>query len=433
MSNDKSYYEILGVSKNASDVEIKKGYRKKVLQYHPDKLPVEKRQWGEEKTKEVNEANDTLKDPEKRKIYDQFGKEGVNGRGSGFSGFPGGFPSGFSGMGSMGGMGGMGGMDNFMSGMFSGRKKKEVPPLQVRLDLTLEEIFSGKDVEMIIKRYNLCLSCDATGFEDKKHHKCTTCNGIGIVTQTMQLGPMIQQSQHPCTSCQGSGKDNTSQNIKCNICSGQKAVKQDYKIKFYVEPGITEENIVEIRGEGHEVPSDEKISSMPGNRGNIQIIIREKKHEVFRRGVVVGGKMNPSNLAIEISLSLDEALCGFKKEFTHLDNKKMYIVEQDIIKPDDTKFIPGKGLPVKGNPTKFGDLFIKYDVAFPQKLNEKQISLLYYGLTGKSIDTLDLDVPNSDDIAQSYDIANYNSSNSYYDQDNQENDYGDEGVACHTQ
>lgn len=424
MEKDTSYYDILGVSPNASDNEIKKAYKTMVIKYHPDKLPEEKKEWGEKMVKDLNEAYGVLKDPKKKQMYDQFGKAGLEGGPGGPGGFPGGhggFP--FD-------------MADILGGMFPGgrRKKKSVPPLQVRLKLTLEEVYSGKDVEMEIKRYNLCKTCDATGFADKQDHKCGSCNGNGVVMKTMQIGPgMIQQAQQRCTDCRGTGSDSNNESYpKCADCKGQKVSEDKHTLKFKVDPGIRDDEVIEIKNEGHEIPQSERVSSQ--TRGDIQIVISEKQHKTFKRGVVLGGRMDPANLAIEMTLTLDEALCGFKREFTYLDGKKMYIVEDQVIKPGDAKFIPGKGLPVRGKPYKFGDLFIKYDVTFPTNLTSKQKGMIYYGLTDKSMEKLDLDVPDEevDNLVQTYDVDDYNNSKSNYDEDS-DDEMGGEGVQCHTQ
>jgi DnaJ family protein A protein 2 len=426
---DKSYYDILGVSKNASESEITQAYKKMARKYHPDKLPEEKKEWGEMMIKELNEARDILNDPEKREIYDKFGKKGLEG---GAGGFP------FSGGGGFPFPGGSGFPFSDIGDLFGGmrKKKRDVPPLQVRVELSLEEIYAGKDIEMEIKRYNLCGTCNATGFADKKDHQCTTCNGKGVVMKTMQIGPgMIQQAQHKCNDCRGTGSDSNNESYpKCSDCSGQKVIKDTHTIKFSIEPGVREDEIIEIRNEGHEIPKSERTNSQ--SRGNIQVVISEKQHSIFKRGVVLGGRMDPANLAVEMALSLEEALCGFKREFTYLNGKKMYIIEDHVIKPGDAKFVPGKGLPVRGKPYKFGDLFIKYDITFPTTLTSKQKGMVYYGLTDKSIDKLDLDVPDdeSDNLIQAYDVDDYNSSKSNYDEDSDdEMDGMGEGVQCHTQ
>src|SRR5438046_759399 len=146
-----SYYEILGVGKTASDEELKKKKRELAIKYHPDRLPEDKKDWGTEMFKKVQEAYDVLSDPKKRKIYDKFGKEGLQNGGMD--------PT----------MGGFNPEDLF-PGIFKSKKNNKIAPIKIRLDVSLENLYLGKEFDYEIERFTLCKNCDNTGFSDKQKH-----------------------------------------------------------------------------------------------------------------------------------------------------------------------------------------------------------------------------------------------------------------------
>ncbi len=367
---EKSFYEILNVDKNASTKQIKDSWRKLVLVHHPDKLPEDKKAWGEEMIKEINEAYEVLSDPEKKKIYDQFGKEGLNNKG----GMPGGmdindlFP----------GMFGMG------PGMGRQQQKVKVPPVQVFEDCTLEELYKGKHVTTEVERYTSCVSCDNTGFSDKQPHTCTTCKGRGSVVQVIQIGPgMIQQAQRPCNSCHGSGNDGTGKHKKCDKCNGNKMCTEKHTVSFDIPPGLSDKDVIVIENEGNDFPAEHKTKGR--ERGKIHVIINEKEHELFKHGFVMRNQRNPANLAIFMKLTLAEALCGFKKEFQFLDGRMMYLEENDVIKDGEIRIVVGEGMPHKNSSYKKGNLVIKYEVEFPSNLTYETKEQLHQLLTGTAL------------------------------------------------
>lgn len=204
----RDYYEVLDVAKNATDEEIKKAYRKKAIQYHPDKNPGDKE--AEEKFKEAAEAYEVLSNPDKRSRYDQFGHEGLNGAAGG-----GGFSAGgmsmediFSHFGDIFG-GGFGGFSGFGGGS-SGRTRRHVnrgSDLRVKVKLTLKEISTGVEKKIKVKKYVGCKACHGTGAENgTAYTTCSTCNGSGVVTQVQQTFLGAMQSTTTCPTCGGEGR-----------------------------------------------------------------------------------------------------------------------------------------------------------------------------------------------------------------------------------
>lgn len=407
--SNKSYYEILGVDKDASDAKIKKSFRKIIKECHPDRLPDDKKEWGEKMTKEVNEAWKILQDPQKREIYDQFGKDGA----------PNGMHDGMHNMHNMHDI-----VNEMMrrahGGQRGGDQHQNVPPVKIVQNVSLEEIYNGKKVNTNIERYTLCDSCDATGFTDKQKHDCKKCGGSGFIMQTQQIAPgFIQQFQKHCNTCSGSGHD-VSPSLKCESCNGDQVVKDNVEVEFDIPKGVKDRDVILLRNMGNEVP----IEDRQGNgvtRGPVQIYVNELDHETFKRGIVINGKMNPANICIIVDITLADALTGFKKTIEHLDGRRLYFDETDIIKDGDIRVILNEGLPIKGKEYAKGDLFIKYNVRFPDKLNGDQRMGIYKILTGN--DHVDIDIPEDYVLVDKFNVDKHGSSYvSYSDDDSDDED-----------
>ena len=245
MASKRDYYEVLGVEKTATDDELKKAYRKLAKKYHPDANPDNKEE-AEEKFKEVNEAYETLSDPQKRKMYDQFGAEGPQG---GFGGFGG--ANGFGGFGNGGyysysssngfdGFSDFGDLGDIFSSFFGGgartsssRAQSKGPrkgaDLNLNMDITFEEAFLGVEKEILVTRPETCSMCNGTGAKPGTTvSKCSVCNGTGTVRQVQNtiLGQM--QTTRTCTNCHGTGEV-----IKepCDNCKGKGTVRKQAKIR----------------------------------------------------------------------------------------------------------------------------------------------------------------------------------------------------------
>ena len=265
----RDYYEVLGVEKTASVEEIKKAYRKKAIQYHPDKNPGDKQ--AEENFKEAAEAYDVLSDPQKRQRYDQFGHAGVGGASQG-GGFGGGMSMDdiFSQFGDIfgGHFGGFGGFSGFGGGSRGGRRVNRGSDLRVKVKLNLKEIATGVEKKIKVKKYVTCSKCHGSGAEDDHSSKtCETCHGSGVVTRVANtiLGQM--QTQTTCPTCGGEGKIITK---KCSECNGEGIVRDDEVITINIPAGVAEGMQLSMSGR--------ECSPSWGINGDLLILVEEEPH-----------------------------------------------------------------------------------------------------------------------------------------------------------
>ena len=368
MAGKRDYYEVLGVSKTATDDELKKAYRKLAKKYHPDANPNNKAE-AEAKFKEVNEAYETLSDPQKRKMYDQFGPDdpqGFNGAGGPFGGSNGYYSytsSGFDGFGDFGDLGDI--FSSFFGGGFGGRtssRKKNGPrkgaDLNLHLDITFEQAFLGVEKEISITRNEECNVCHGTGAKPGTSvTKCTMCNGTGQVRQVQNtiLGQM--QTTRTCSNCHGTGEV-----IKepCENCKGKGKVRKQPKIKVKIPAGIDDGQTVVLRGEG-------ETGEKGGPKGDLYITVRLKKHSIFSR--------NGNNVYCEIPITITQATLGANLEIPMVNgDKETYKIPEGT--QTGTKFtIRGKGFKsVSSNSV--GDFIFTVKVQTPKRLSKEQRELL---------------------------------------------------------
>lgn len=338
-SNNTRYYEVLGVSKNASADELKKAYRKAAIKNHPDK-------GGDpEKFKELAQAYDVLSDPEKREIYDQYGedaiKEGMGGGGDGHSPFDI-FESFFGGASPFGGGGSSRG----------GRRQRRGEDLVHPLKVSLEELYNGTSKKLSLSRNVLCSKCKGTGSKSGSSVKCAGCQGSGMKISVRQLGPgMIQQMQQVCPDCKGSG-ETISEKDKCSHCQGEKVVQEKKVLEVHAEKGMKHGQKITFTGEADEAP--DTIT------GDIVFVLQLKDHAKFKR--------KGDDLFVEHTLTLSEALCGYQFILTQLDGRQLLIksVPSEIVKPGQFKAINDEGMPIYQRPFMKGKLYIHFSVDFPE-------------------------------------------------------------------
>ena len=274
MAQKKDYYELLGVNKNATDEELKKAFRKKAKQYHPDANPDNKKE-AEAKFKEINEAYEVLSDPQKRRMYDQFGTADPQGFGGGQGPFGGGYSyttSGFDGFGDFGDLGDI--FSSFFGGGFGGRQSsrrnngpRKGADLNFNMEITFEEAFAGVEKEIIINRNEECNTCHGSGAKPGTNPiKCPDCHGTGQVTQVQNTILGQVQTTRTCGKCHGTGEVISQ---VCESCKGKGQIRKQPKIKIKIPAGIDDGQTVVLRGEG-------EPGSKGGPKGDLYITIKIK-------------------------------------------------------------------------------------------------------------------------------------------------------------
>ena len=346
MAEKRDYYEVLGVSKNADASEIKKAYRKLALQYHPDKNPGNKE--AEEKFKEAAEAYDVLGNEEKRRRYDQFGHAGMGGGAGGFGGAGMSMDDIFSQFGdifgSFTGFGGFGG----------GRHARHVnrgTNLRVKVKLTLEEIATGVEKKIKVKKYVADTHCNGTGAKDgKSFSTCSTCHGTGQVTRVQNtiLGQM--QTTSTCPSCGGEGKII---NEKCTHCNGEGVLLSEEVITLNIPAGVGDGMQLSISGKGN-------AARRGGVNGDLIVLIEEQEHEQLVR--------DGNDLLYNAFVGFPDAVLGSSVEIPTLEGKVKVKVDAGT-QPGKILRLRGKGLPDINGYGK-GDLLVKINVWIPKNLSK---------------------------------------------------------------
>ena len=352
----RDYYEVLGVGKSASAEEIKKAYRKKAIQYHPDKNPDNKE--AEEKFKEAAEAYEVLSNPEKKQRYDQFGHAGMSGAagGGGFSG--GGFSDIediFSAFGDIfgGHFGGFGGFSGGGGRSRGGRRVSRGSDLRVKVKLNLQEIVNGVEKKIKVKKYVACQHCSGTGAKNgSSYSTCGTCGGAGQVTrvQNTLLGQM--QTTSACPTCGGEGRMITD---KCNHCAGEGVVREEEVINIKIPAGVGEGMQLNVSGKGN-------TGRRGGINGDLLVVITEAdEDELVRDG---------NNLIYNLFLSFPEITLGTTAEIPTVDGKVKVKIEPGT-QPEKILRLRGKGIPdVNGYGR--GDLLVRVHVWIPKKLSNDE-------------------------------------------------------------
>ncbi|MCE2983341.1 MAG: molecular chaperone DnaJ [Parachlamydia sp.] len=359
------YYEVLEITKTATPEEIKKAYRKKAIQFHPDKNPGDAQ--SEKKFKEISEAYEVLSDEKKRQVYDRYGKEALQGAGAGGGG------QGFSSMDEalrtfMGafGMGGGGGGESIFDffgggggggaefGGREGRGARQGASKRVNITISFEEAAKGVDKELVISNYVKCTDCSGRGAASSQGVKtCTQCNGRGQVFEQRGFFSMTM----PCPKCHGEGKMITD---PCKKCQGQGVTKEKQHIKVHIPAGVDSGMRLKMNGYGD-------AGQNGGPPGDLYVFIHVEAHDLFER--------EGNDILLDLPISFAEAALGCKKEVPSLINHACRITIPEGTQNNKIFRVKGEGFPnVHGHGK--GDLLVKVFVETPTHLSEQQKKML---------------------------------------------------------
>ncbi|MCX7875044.1 MAG: molecular chaperone DnaJ [Melioribacteraceae bacterium] len=355
----RDYYEVLGVSKDASAEEIKKAYRKLAMQYHPDRNQGDKE--AEEKFKEAAEAYEVLSNPEKKAKYDRYGHSGLRG-GEDFHSYQN-VNDIFSHFSDIfgGAFGGSSIFDDFFGTSSSRSRQRSTgqpgADLKITLKLTLEEIAKGTTKKVKIKKYNKCTSCNGTGAKSNASFKtCTACNGTGEIRQVSRsiFGQFV--NIQPCNNCSGTGKIISE---PCSSCKGDGRIHDESTIKINVPAGVNDGNYMTLRGEGN-------AGKNGGPNGDIIVIFEELQHEYFTR--------DGDNIIYDLYISYPEAVLGTEVEVPTLNGKAKLKIEPGTnagkylkMREKGIQHLNGHGA---------GDQLVRINIHVPKVITPKEKELL---------------------------------------------------------
>ena len=315
----RDYYEVLGVSKNASEDEIKKAYRKLAIKNHPDRNPGDKE--AEARFKEAAEAYEVLHDPQKRQQYDQFGFDGPKGFGGG-----------------------------------TRQPQYRGADLRLKVKLSLQDVASGVTKKFKLRKDICCPHCHGTGAANGEHPQtCPTCNGAGAVVKTVKTPLGIMQTQGVCPQCHGEG---TIIKNKCSPCGGEGIVKGEEVVELNIPAGVEQGMIVNVPGKGN-------AGRRNGLQGDIQVLIEEEKNNTFVR--------DGQDIIYNLLLDFPTAVLGGEVDVPTITGKNVTIKIEPGTQPGKTLRLRGKGLPaVKGYGSNTGDLVVNISIFVPKTVNKKQ-------------------------------------------------------------
>lgn len=373
----RDYYEVLEVTKTATAEEIKKSYRKKAIQYHPDKNPGDK--VAEEKFKEAAEAYDVLSNSDKRARYDQFGHAGMSGAAGNGGPFGGGFGGGMSmddifsmfgdifggrGGGGFGNFGGFGGGSGQQQRMFRGSD------LRVKVKLNLKEISTGVEKKFKLKKYVSCTHCHGSGAEGSGGSEtCSTCKGSGSVIRNQQTILGTMQTRAACPTCNGEGKIIKN---KCKECGGDGIVYGEDVVNVNIPAGVAEGMQLSMGGKGN-------AGKHNGIPGDLLILVEEEPHAELIR--------DENDLIYNLLLSFPAAALGGAVEIPTIDGKVKVKIDAGT-QPGKVLRLRGKGLP-SVNGYGAGDLLVNISVYVPEVLSKEEKNTL------EKLDTSDNFKPNT--------------------------------------
>lgn len=341
MVKETAYYDILGVSPNCTEEELKKSYRKLALKYHPDKNPNEG-----EKFKAISQAYEVLSNPEKRELYDHGGEQAIK----------------------QGGHGGMSSDHNPMDlfSMFFGgggrhheRGPKKGKDIVYTMNVSLEELYNGATRKLAISKKVVCDKCEGRGTKSPSlgPQRCAGCRGQGFKVRVEQVGPsIVQRVESKCNECMGQGEVIDPKN-RCKNCEGKKIAREKKIIEVHIDKGMEDGHKITFANEGDMEPGLDLPS-------DIIVVLDEKPHDRFKR-------VNRNDLLTTLELNLTESLCGFTRAIKTLDDRTLILRTHpgEVIKHGSFKSIPSEGMPMHKNPFEKGSLLVQMSVQFPDELD----------------------------------------------------------------
>jgi molecular chaperone DnaJ len=354
----RDYYEILEVGKDAGAEEIKKAYRKKAIQFHPDKNPDDKS--AEDKFKEAAEAYEVLSNPDKKARYDRFGHAGMSGNG-GFSGEGMTFDDIFSRFGDVFGDAFGGGFGSFFGGgggRSGGRQRvNKGTNLRVTVKLTLDEIANGTTKKIKVKKYVACSACGGNGEKNGQSSKtCPTCNGRGVQTRIVNTIMGQMQTTSTCQTCGGEGKIIEE---KCATCYGEGVVSGEELIELKIPAGVSEGVQLSVSGKGN-------AARRGGINGDLLVVIQEVEHPDFQR--------DGNDIIYNLFISIPDAILGTNSEIPTLQGKVKIKIDPGTQSGKILR-LRGKGLPDLNGYSR-GDLMVRINVFIPSSVSKDDRTLL---------------------------------------------------------
>lgn len=358
LSEKRDYYEILEVSKDADEKELKKAFRSLARKYHPDKNDAPD---ADEKFKEIQEAYAVLSDAEKRRNYDRFGHNAPGGSPFGPGGFQG-FNINLEDI--------LGG--DFFSNIFGGGRRRSTQSqgndILIRHEISLESVLNGDSDEIEIDLPSICNDCNGTGAKDGITSECAECNGAGQVRIRQQIGPFVQDSVRPCVQCNGSGRSFSS---RCKKCAGDGKISQSQVLRFNIPKGAQDGTRLRMRGKGQPAPFGKGIS------GDLFIELIIEEHPWFER--------NGMDLIMSLPLGFSDLALGTTVSLPHIDGKDLQIKIPSGTNSGDTITISSRGVPSNRGVGR-GDVVVLCKLHMPSKLDKitkKSLEQLRVSLSGK--------------------------------------------------
>lgn len=347
---EKDYYETLGVDKDASEQDIKRAFRKLAAKYHPD---VNKEPGAEEKFKEINEAYETLSDPQKRSQYDQFGSAGPQGFGGGQGGF-----GGFGG----GAQGGFSDFSDIFGDLFGGGRARRDPTapepgrdLQYTMALDFMDAVFGKESQIKYNRETNCDVCHGSGAKPgKSAHTCSQCHGTGCIVTQRQTMMGVMQSQQVCPTCGGTGQEIDPAD-RCDKCHGVGHIQERHEVKVTIPAGVDDGQQLRLQGQG-------EVGKNGGPYGDLYIVFRVTPSRDFKR--------DGTTIYVEEDITIPQATLGDKIQVKTVHGNVELSIPAGTQSETDFR-LRGKGVPIlHGNGN--GDEYVKVHVKTPKKLNKRQ-------------------------------------------------------------